>query len=336
MTGIAPVAAYGLGLASALLLFASILAHELGHAVVARRHGIAVEEIDLWLLGGVAKMQGQPRHPGDELRFAAAGPAVTAAIAAVFGALVLVLPSSAPEALRALLTYQLEINAIILAFNLIPAFPLDGGRVARALLWRRSGDLNRATSVAATLGRGFGRVLIALGLVGVVFGQPAGLWFALIGFFLSMAAGAERRQQQIESTFSGVTVGELMSRPAVSVPAELTLDEAARAYFAPHRYSAFPVVDRTGRAIGVLTIERLMAMAPAERAVILAGRAADRDAALLIDEPADVAVLLQRPAFGRVGRAVVVDRSGRPVGIVSMTDVQRAMRAAKLDIAKSA
>jgi Zn-dependent protease len=154
--GIAPAAAYALGLLSALLLFASILLHELGHSVVARRHGVEIEEIDLWLLGGVARMKGYPRTAGDELRFALAGPAVTLAIALAFGVLAVALPASTPDALRAVVDYQLFINAAILVFNLLPAFPLDGGRVARALIWMRNGDLQRATGAAAAIGRGFG------------------------------------------------------------------------------------------------------------------------------------------------------------------------------------
>jgi len=142
--GITPLAAYGLGLASALLLFASILAHEFGHALVARRRGVKIEEIDLWLLGGVARMSGQPKTADDELRFALAGPAVTAVIAGAFEGLALALPGSAPSAVRAVVVYQAQINLLILGFNLVPAFPLDGGRVARALLWRRSGNLAAA------------------------------------------------------------------------------------------------------------------------------------------------------------------------------------------------
>ncbi len=147
--GIAAPLAYALGLLSALLLFASILLHELGHAVVARRHGVEIEEIDLWLLGGVARMSGSPKRAGDELRFALAGPGVTLAIVAVFGAIALALPASAPAALEAIVVYQVIVNATILVFNLLPAFPLDGGRALRALLWGRSGDLVRATKTAA-------------------------------------------------------------------------------------------------------------------------------------------------------------------------------------------
>ena len=141
--GITPAASYALGLGSALLLFASILAHEAGHALVARRRGVEIEEIDLWLLGGVARMSRRPKSAGDELSFALAGPAVTAVIAAIFGAATLALPASARRRCEQWSATRPRSTLLILGFNLVPAFPLDGGRVARALLWRRSGRHRR-------------------------------------------------------------------------------------------------------------------------------------------------------------------------------------------------
>ena len=190
--GISPVVSYALGLASVLLLFASILAHEFGHALVARRRGIEVQEINLWLLGGVSRMRGEAHAPGDELAFALAGPAVTAVLAACFGALALLLPSSTPAVARALIDYQALVNCLLLGFNLMPAFPLDGGRVLRSLLWRRSGDIGRSTATAASVGRGFGYLLIGLGGLEFLSGAPEGLWLALIGFFIVSAASAEQ------------------------------------------------------------------------------------------------------------------------------------------------
>ncbi len=327
--GIGAPAAYALGLASALLLFASILAHEVGHAVVARRRGIEVQEIDLWLLGGVARMSGRPQSPDDELRFALAGPLVTAVVTCVFGLLALLVPPSAPAALRALILYQVEVNALILGFNLIPAFPLDGGRVARALLWRRSGDIVSATDRAATVGRWFGYMLIGLAVLLTLNGAVGGLWFAIIGVFVIAAAGAERIQEQVETIFSGVPASELMSRAAVSIPADMTAFEAEQ-YFARYRYTAFPVADGGGRVVGLLTIEQLERIPTSQRAAMPVSDLMDRDPGLLIDERDDVAQLLGRPAFARTGRAAVVDAQRRLLGIVSITDIQRAMRAARL------
>ena len=332
--GIAPLAAYALGLASALLLFASILAHEFGHALVARRRGIEVEEIDLWLLGGVSRLHGEAHEPMDELRFALAGPAVTAVVGAVFGAIALALPASTPAALRALVTYQALINGMILVFNLMPAFPLDGGRVLRALLWRRSGEIASATDKAASWGRGFGYLLIGLGALEVLQGGPAGLWLALIGFFVVAAASAEATSAHVRAALGGMRVRELMSAPALSIPALTPAAELARDYFLLYPYTAFPVVDERGIALGLLSADQLGALAPAWQSSysVSAGTIAERDPSLIVSAEELATAVLERPAFVRVGRAVAVDSEGRPVGLLSITDVQRALRASSLAV----
>ena len=328
--GISSTASYALGLASALLLFASILAHEFGHALVARRHGIEVEEIDLWLLGGVSQMRGEAHAPGDELRYALAGPAVTAVIATCFGVVALLLPSHTPAVIRALVEYQALVNALILVFNLLPAFPLDGGRVLRSLLWRRTGDIGRATETAASVGRGFGYLMIFLGGLEFVGGVPQGLWLALIGFFVVMAASAQAVGAQVQAAFSGVCARELMSAPVVSIPQRTTAAQAGEDYFLPYRYTSFPVVDERGRAVGLVSVKQIEALAPGQRAEHRVAEIADRDPGLMVGGEEDVARVLERPAFARVGRAVVVDEAGGPLGLISITDVQRALRAARL------
>lgn len=325
--GIAPAAAYGLGLLSTLLLFASILAHEFGHALVARRRGIQVEEIDLWLLGGVSRMRGEAHAPDDELRFALAGPAVTAVIGTCFAAVALVLPASTPAAVRVLVEYQALVNGVLLVFNLLPAFPLDGGRVLRALLWRRSGQLVRATETAAGVGRGFGYVLIALGCLEFVAGAPEGLWFALIGFFVVTAAGQQAMGAKVQAALSGVHARELMSAPVVSIPAATTAADAGREFFVARRFSSFPVVDARGCALGLVGIAQIEALSGSERERRSVAELAERDPDLLIGADEDVAGMLERPAFARFGRAVVVDDAGRPLGLLSITDVERALRA---------
>lgn len=327
--GIAPVTSYALGLGSVLLLFASILAHEFGHALVARRRGIEIEEIDLWLLGGVSRMTGQPQSAGDELRFALAGPAVTAVIALAFGVLALALPSSSPKLLRAVIDYQAEVNLLIMGFNLVPAFPLDGGRVARALLWRHRGDVESATQTAAGLGRAFGYLAVAAGILLTFSGAPTGLWFAVIGVFLIMASTAERLQEQVLDTLKGMRAGELMSQPAVSLPSELPLEDAQH-YFARYRYTAFPVTDAAGYAVGLIRIDRLERTPRPAWAQTTVADIADRDPSLIAGEPEEVVHLLERSAFQRFGRAVVVDHAGRPSGVLSITDIERAIRASRL------
>ncbi len=328
--GIAPGASYALGLASALLLFASILAHEFGHALVARRHGIEVEEIDLWLLGGVSRLRGEAHDPSDELRYALAGPAVTAVIAACFGVALLALPSSTPAIIRALVEYQVLINGLILVFNLLPAFPLDGGRVLRSLLWRRSGDIGRSTETAAGVGRGFGMVMIFLGALEFLSGAPEGLWLALIGFFLVMASGQQAVGAQVQAALSGVHASDLMSSPVVSIPERTSATQAATEYFLPHRYTSFPVVDDLGRAIGLVSVTQMEALTSRQRTTRRVAEIADRDTQLIVSGNEDVATLLERPAFAKAGRAVVIDELGRPVGLLSITDVERSLRASRL------
>jgi Zn-dependent protease len=328
--GIAPSVAYALGFTSALLLFASILLHEFGHAIIARRHGIQVQEIDLWLLGGVSIMQGEAHEPADELRYALAGPAVTAAVAAIFAGISLLLAGSASAVVRALVDYQLLINCLILGFNLLPAFPLDGGRVLRALLWRHRGDIGAATATAASVGRGFGYLLIALGGLEFISGWPTGLWLVVIGFFLVAAAGAQAMNAQVRAVFSGVNARALMSTPVITLPADISVEQAVGDYFMPYRYTAFPAVDVEGRLLGLLTMQAAEAVPRPQRATRRVADIIDRDPALTAGEDEDVSGLLERPAFARVGRAVVVDQGGVPLGLLSITDVQRSIRASRL------
>jgi len=328
--GISPATSYALGFVSVLLLFVSILAHEFGHALVARKYGIEIEEIDLWLLGGVSRMRGEAHDPQDELRYAIAGPAVTAVIAACFGVAAALLPSSTPEAVRALIEYQALVNVAILVLNLLPAFPLDGGRVLRSLMWRRSGQMGPATERAASIGRGFGYVMIALGGLELLSGAPEGLWLALIGFFIVMAAGQQAMGAQVQAALSGVHARELMSAPVVSIPERTSATQALTDWFVPHRYTSFPVVDDDGRAIGLVSLPQIERLTRQQRATQWVGEIAERDPSLRVSGEEDVVRLLERPAFVRVGRAVVIDEDGRPIGLVSITDVQRTLRASQL------
>lgn len=327
--GLSTGAAYALGLASALTLFAGILLHELGHAVTARRAGIEVEEIDLWLLGGVARISGEPRRPRDELRFALAGPLVTLGLVVVFAVARLALGSGGPDWVRALLDYQLFVNGLILGFNLMPAFPLDGGRVLRAVLWGRLGSRSEATTRAAGVGRGFGWVLGSFGVLTFLAGAPGGLWFALMGGFIVLAARAEEQGEAIEAAFVGRTVADLMSSPAVVVRADASLHDAAEV-FARHLYTSFPVVAPDGSARGLLTIGAVRRVPAHDRDRITVAEAAVLDPGLLatVDTPLWDAV--RRPAFQQLGRLVGVDGDGRVVGVLSSTDVHRALRAHEL------
>jgi Zn-dependent protease/CBS domain-containing protein len=326
--GIAPAAAYGLGLASALLFFASILLHELGHAVVARRYGVAIEGIQLWLLGGVARMKDTAHQPDHELRFALAGPAVTLAIVIAFGLATAALPASAPEALSSFVAYQASVNLLILVFNLLPAFPLDGGRVLRALLWRRSGDIERATVRAAAVGRGFAYALIALGFAGAFLGAPGLLWLGLIGVFLILAGGAEEAGVRLKSTLRGLGLRRVMAVPAATLKADAGVEDALRESFSPLGHHAFPVVE-DGKPVGLLSIEQIEALPPESRKTTRVGECADRDPSVFVDEHVTIEELMASPGFQRHRRAVVVCDDGE-IGILSSTAIERAVRARRM------
>jgi Zn-dependent protease len=326
--GIAPVAAYALGLVSALLLFASILLHELGHAVVARRYGVEIEGIELWLLGGVAKVKGAAHQPSEELRFALAGPAVTVVIAAIFWLALLALPSSTPDAVTALLAYQALINTAILVFNMLPAFPLDGGRVLRSILWQRTGDLERATARAARVGRGFGYGMVGLGVFGVFAGAPGLLWLGLIGLFLIFAGKAEESSVALQSTFKGLGLRRVMAVPAATLEADTLVADALRDSFARLGYHAFPVVE--GRVpVGLLDIDQVEALPARERATTRVGDLADRDSSVLVNDDVTIDQLLANPSFRRHRRIVVRCHDGE-IGLLSATAVERAVRARRM------
>src|SRR5215212_8434862 len=237
------ITVYVVAVVAAASFFASIVAHELGHALAARREGIAVEGIDLFLFGGVMKMSRETDSPGAEFRVAVAGPVVTLAIMALASGAAIVLAgvdsfwdaaslSSSADAspVEVVVSLLVSMNLVLLLFNLVPAFPLDGGRIARAAAWKLTGDRNRATRFAARIGIAFGWSLIALGLALVVLGGSDaafdGIWFAALGWLLSSAARATLAQTAFTEQLEGITVADVMDSEPVTIAASLTAERA--------------------------------------------------------------------------------------------------------------
>ena len=339
--------AFLLAVVSALLFFLAILLHELGHAIVAIRNGIPVLGIDLWMFGGVAKLGRDTDSPGVEFRVAIAGPLVTLAIAAICFGLGTALSSmdSALDASQfrdtdlsgavAVLGYLTTVNAIVLVFNLIPGFPLDGGRIARAIAWKLTGDRNRATRFAARLGRGAGWSMVAAGaliLGGVLGWDPVtGIWLLFIGFFLAQAARSAEAQAAFSDQIDHLRVADVMDAEPVAVPADSSLDRAYEENFLRYGWPWFPVVDSAGRLVGVVSREAVESVPEATRAgrPIASVMARDDGGSGLragLEDPLEA--LLTHEGLGRLGAVMAVDGDGVLRGIVTTDAVQRALRGA--------
>jgi Zn-dependent protease/CBS domain-containing protein len=311
-----------MAIVAALLFVVSILLHELGHAWEARREGLEVDGITLWLFGGVSEFKGGFPSAGAEFRIAIAGPFVSLVLGVVF---VLIAIAGLPSAVDGVAAWLGYINLALLVFNLIPALPLDGGRVLRAALWQSKGDLGWATRVGTDIGRVFGYLFIGLGLAMFIFqGSFSGAWLAFIGWFLLQAATAEARYIATEAALHGLRVRDLMVRDPVTVDGDLTvgqfMDEVARS----RRFTTYPVVDG-GRPIGLLPFGSVAALPRSDwdsRRVREAMLPLDRVPQLTEDETAiDALTALSSPTSNR---GLVVENE-HLAGLLSITDLTRAL-----------
>lgn len=327
-----PVAAYVLaGLAAAVVFFLGLLAHEISHAIVAKRNGLEVGGITLWLFGGVAELRGEARDPGAELRIAGVGPLVSLLIGLFFGAIAVVLAMAGVEGLLlGSLAWLAGINVLLAVFNALPAAPLDGGRLLRAAVWKATGDRTKASVVAARAGWVLGAVLIGLGLwqflAGVGFG---GLWLALIGWFLIGAAGMEERQARMGSALEGVRVADVMTPQPQTASGQMTVGDFVDHYLFAYRHSALPLtVD--GRPVGLVTLDRVRGIAADRRASTTLAEVSCRADELVLARPDEqLTDLLPRLNECTDGRALVVV-DDQLVGIVSPSDISRAVQRGSL------
>jgi Zn-dependent protease len=313
------------GVIAAALLIASLVAHELGHALLARRRGIAVEGIKLWLFGGVAQMSGDLMTGSTEMLVAAIGPAITCMLAgAFFGSSWLLVQVGAPPLVIVVSDWLAAVNLALLLFNLIPAFPLDGGRILRGFLWTRTKNRMTATVAAARAGRFFAMVVIGLGVLDLFFLNPVGgLWLVLIGWFLASAARGEATGEQARHALEGVLVGDVMSKNPVIVPSWITVELLVEQYVMGHDFTSFPTHSIDGRIDGLVTmrgIKQVPLQQRGNRRAIDIAIPADQVPIARQDEP--VTDLLKRIGTASDGRAMVYD-GGTLVGIVSPSDIAR-------------
>ncbi|MFY9264350.1 MAG: site-2 protease family protein [Solirubrobacterales bacterium] len=315
---------------ASVLFFSSLILHELGHAVQAMREGMRIEGITLWIFGGVAKFSGMFPSAGAELRVALAGPLVTLVIASAAGLLTAV--PGVPDPALAVIEWLASVNTLLLLFNMLPAFPMDGGRVLRAVVWGRLGDFGRATAIAGSIGRFFGQMFIFGGLALALFlGAPGGLWLSLIGWFVISAGQAEVQLARMRTAFAGMTVADLMVTAPETVDESLTIEQFERSVLPRGRYRAYPVLGPSGQVAGLLRSQSATAVARRDWPTTRVGdRMVPLDQALQLDSRKDLGEAAIELMQTEPGRALVAE-SGRLRGLLSITDVARWLELPELD-----
>ncbi|HEY5171628.1 MAG TPA: site-2 protease family protein [Acidimicrobiia bacterium] len=317
-------------LATTVAFFASLLAHELSHCVVARRQGLHVRDITLWLLGGVSTIEQEARTASADLRIAIVGPATSLALGFTgLAAAALFAATGLPGLLVACAVWLGSVNILLALFNIVPAAPLDGGRVLRAIRWRQTGDRTRGALAAAHAGRVFAFVLIALGFFEFLFGADvSGLWFVLLGWFLLSASHAEETQIHLNRDLATTRVRDLMSPDPITVRHDLTVNEVLHDYVLARHCSTFPVLDDRGRLAGLVTLGRLRSVPAARRESTRVSEIVWPVAALTVADPDELILdVLRRSTAGGDGR-ILACNADAVVGIVSPTDITRALQVA--------
>jgi Zn-dependent protease/CBS domain-containing protein len=315
------------GVLSAFVFLASLLAHELAHSVVATRRGVRVEGITLWLFGGVSRFSSETNSPGAQALITFVGPLTSLVLGAAFY-LVSVALGGGSGLVPVTLSWLGYINITLGVFNLVPAFPLDGGRLLQSLIWLRTGDRLRATRIAARIGMGFAYLLIAYGLATFIFAGSlvGGLWSVFLGWFLLSAARSEETGGLIRQALAGLTVAEVMTPNPVQAPDDITAEDALHGYVLASRHSTFPTHDAAGRLSGLLTLTALKNVAPAARQTTLIKEIICPLDKVSTAAPADPIANLLAVAEGcGEGRTLVVE-GGRLVGIISPSDINRLLQ----------
>ncbi|HTU94238.1 MAG TPA: site-2 protease family protein [Solirubrobacteraceae bacterium] len=336
--------AYMTTVVSVLLLFGSLIVHELGHALAARRQGIAVEKIDLNLFGGFTQMSRDAASPGEDFKVAIAGPLAT------FGVILLCLAIDLPivgpgrlghavvldSTIRITpvllsLSWLLLMNVLLLAFNILPAFPLDGGRVARSIVWRLTGDKRRGTVAASRLGQGLALLMGGIGLWWTVSGSSfGGVWLLALAYLMWQSCRAALAQSALTERIEGVRVADIMDTHPVAIPAQTPVTQAVDEYFDRYRQPWLPVIDDTAHLLGIARRERAQASIDGGEAWLTTAAVLETDGtpSWQVREDRPISELLASETLGKLGALVAVDAEGILRGVVTVDQVRRALATA--------
>jgi Zn-dependent protease/CBS domain-containing protein len=319
-------AAVTLGILATVLFFGSVLVHELAHALVAQARGIRVQDITLFLFGGATRARVESRGPGDEFLIALVGPLTSGLLAGLFGIVAGLGRDVLTRPLAGTFGYLAWTNLLLAGFNLVPGFPLDGGRLLRAAIWKATNNLARATRIASMSGQAVGWLLVAGGVLFLLAGDLAGgIWFAFIGWFLVQAARSSYQDLQLRELLRGVEAEEVMAADLRRIPPELSLQEAVDDYFMRYDHGAFPV-DEGGRTIGLLTLRGVRRV---PRTQWPTHRVRDHMVPLsdqvVVAPDARMDGVVGKLQDGEAGRVLVV-QDGEVVGIITPTDLTRWLR----------
>ncbi len=314
-----------MGFISALLIFVCVLIHELSHSYVSNSLGLEIKRITLFIFGGVAEMSKEPEQASVEFKIAVAGPIASALLALLFYLMARVVVQTEYHIAAAMLTYLSMVNGMLCLFNLIPGFPLDGGRILRALWWGYTGDIDTATRAASRIGVGFALFLIIIGFIQIFSGNIiGGLWAVMIGFFIQKAAESGYRQLQYQQALAGVLVREIMSKDVISIAGGLTLQEAIQEYFLIHHHVSFPVLAGS-KVVGIITLKKIRSLGHAKWGEISVKEAMDTlTPEMLLAPGTELLDAIRVISKGSLGRAPVIE-NGKVVGMLTRGDVMRVL-----------
>src|SRR3990170_1268899 len=312
---------------AAIILFSSILLHELSHSYMAQKQGIRIKRITLFVFGGIAQMVGESRSPSGEMKIAAAGPALSLFLSGIFWSIVFVLKRDmATSPVLAISYFLASTNMMLAVFNLIPGFPLDGGRMLRAFIWKRTNNLNKATLITSRIGKGFAILLIIGGLWHILQGVfISGLWLIFVGMFLQQAADQGYRQTLLHRTLSSVKIRDIMVSPAVVVNVEMTLDHIVNDFFFRYRYNSFPVVSGDTIA-GIISFHDIKVVEKEKWHYTIVRDIMHKEITAFTISPESGALeALDKMIDTHRGRLVVIE-DGRIAGMISQRDIMHMLK----------